>query len=58
MKKIVFGISLILFSVSLILLGEFGNLLIFGNDVDTFVYAIFSFLGLVISVLGFLEKDK
>ncbi len=58
MKKILFGIMLIFLSLSLILLGEFRNVLIVDEDFDTMLCVMLPLLGLVISIWGLFEKDK
>lgn len=58
MKKIVFGISLILFGIALFLLDEIGHFSFLRNDFAQLIYVILPFAGLGMSVFGFLEKEK
>ena len=58
MKKIAFGISLILFGIALFLLDEFGHYSFLGNDFTSLVYVIAPFAGIGMSIWGLYEKGK
>ncbi len=58
MKKILFGIMLILMSMAFVFAEEFMYVLIVDEDIDSIVCAILPMLGFVISLWGLLEKDK
>ena len=58
MKKILFGIMLILMSIAFVFAEEFMSVLIIDEDIDAIVCAILPLLGFVISLWGLFEKDK
>jgi len=58
MKKILFGISLILFSIAFCLLGETSHTMWLRNEIAEGIYILLPLIGLGISISGFLEKDK
>lgn len=57
MKKILFGIALILMSMAFVFVGEFKNILIVGADFEAVLCAILPILGFIISLWGLFEKD-
>jgi len=57
MKKILFGIALILMSMAFVFVGEFKNILIVGEDFEAVLCAILPILGFIISLWGLFEKD-
>ena len=58
MKKILFGIALILFSMVLFMLGELALFDFFYNDFVQVIYAVLPFIGLAFSVRGLVEKEN
>ncbi len=56
MKKILFGLTLILFAVLLVLIREFTGY--FRNDVITLVLLIAPFAGIAFAIGGLMEKDQ
>ena len=58
MKKVVFGISLILFGIALFLLDEFGHYSFLDHNFAELVYLITPFAGIGMSVWGLFEKSK
>ncbi len=58
MKKMLFGITLILFSIMLYILGEVEHIDIFYNDFMQLVYIILPFIGLGFSVWGLVKKEE
>ena len=58
MKKILFGIALILFSMFLFMLGELALFDFFYNDFVQVIYAVLPFVGLAFSVWGLVEKEN
>ena len=58
MKKILFGIALILMSMAFVFVGEFANIIIVGEDFDAVLCAILPILGFIMSLWGLFEKDK
>lgn len=58
MKKILFGITLILFSIAFCLLGETSHTMWLRNELAEVIYIILPLVGLGISISGFLEKEK
>lgn len=58
MKKILFGIMLILMSIAFVFAEEFMSVLIVGEDIDAIVCVILPMLGFIISLWGLFEKDK
>ena len=58
MKKILFGIVLILMSMAFVFAEEFMSVLIVDEDIDAIICTILPIIGFVISLWGLLEKDK
>lgn len=58
MKKILFGIMLILMSIAFVFAEEFMSVLIVDEDIDAIVCVILPMLGFIISLWGLFEKDK
>lgn len=58
MKKQILGVTLILFSIMLYILGEVEHISLFYNDVVRVIYVILPFLGMVFGIWGFVEKEK
>ena len=58
MKKLIFGLTLIIFSMILILLDEVVHVSMFRNDFVAFIYIILPFIGLGMSVWGLIEKEN
>lgn len=58
MKKMLFGLTLIIFSIVLFLFDEIAHFSWFHNTVVWFIYIILPFVGLGISIWGLVEKDK
>ena len=58
MKKILFGIMLILMSIAFVFAEEFMSVLIVDEDFDAILCTILPLLGFVISLWGLFEKDK
>lgn len=58
MKKILFGIVLILFSMSFCIFGEISHIIYFSSELAETIYILFPIIGLIISVWGLFEKDK
>ena len=58
MKKILFGIMLILMSIAFVFAEEFMSVLIVDEDIDAIVCVILPIIGFAISLWGLLEKDK
>ena len=58
MKKMLFGITLILFSIMLYILGEVEHIDIFYNDFVQMIYLVLPFIGLVFSVWGLVKKEE
>jgi len=56
MKKILFGITLILFSIVLYLFSEEGFAM-FYNDIVTGIYIILPFVGMAFAIWGLVEKE-
>ena len=57
MKKMMLGITLILFSIILYIFDEEG-ISYFHNDIVMTIYLILPFIGMGFSIWGFIEKDK
>ena len=57
MKKILFGITLILFGMAFCLLGETSHIMWLRNELAEIFYIILPLVGLGISISGFLEKE-
>ena len=57
MKKMMLGITLILFSVILYIFYK-QDISWFHNDIVLGIYVILPFIGMLFSILGFIEKDK
>jgi hypothetical protein len=55
-KKILFGLTLILFAILLVLIREFTNY--FRNDVITLVLLIAPFVGIAFAIGGLMEKEQ
>lgn len=58
MKKMLLGLTLIIFSIVLFLFDEIAHFALFQNSVVSVIYMILPFVGLVISIWGLVEKDK
>lgn len=58
MKKILFGIMLILMSMAFVFAEEFMSVLIVDEDIDAIVCVILPIIGFVMSLWGLFEKDK
>lgn len=58
MRKILFGISLILFSIAMCLLGEIGQVSFLRNDFSQFVCVLLPLIGLGMSAWGFFDNDS
>lgn len=58
MKKMLLGLTLIIFSIVLFLFDEIAHFSLFQNSVVSVIYMILPFVGLVISIWGLVEKDK
>ena len=58
MKKVLFGIALMLFAIALFLLGEVGHISFLRNDLAQLVCVVLPFVGIGMSAWGFFEKDK
>lgn len=58
MKKILFGIALILMSMAFVFVGEFANVLIVGEDFEAILSAILPIIGFIMCLWGLVEKDK
>ena len=58
MKKILFGIALILMSTAFVFVGEFANVLIVGEDFEAILSAILPIIGFIMCLWGLVEKDK
>ena len=56
MKKVVLGISVILFGIALCVLAEIGNVAFLRNDFVQLIYVLIPFLGIGLSIWGFLEN--
>ena len=56
MKKILFGIALILMGIALVLVGDFTDILI-DEDLESVMCVILPMLGFVMSVWGLFEKN-
>ncbi len=57
MKKMLFGITLILFSFVLYMFYE-QDISWFHNDIVLGIYVILPFIGMLFSIWGFVERDK
>lgn len=58
MKKMLFGLTLIIFSIVLFLFDEVAHFSLFRFEHLPIIYIILPFVGLAISIWGLLEKDK
>ena len=58
MKKILFGIALILMSIAFVFVGEFKSILIVGEDFEAILCAILPIFGFIMCLWGLWEKDK
>ena len=58
MKKILFGIALILMSMALVFVGEFKSIDIGGEDFDAILCTMLPIIGFIMSLWGLFEKDK
>ncbi|MBR5222378.1 MAG: hypothetical protein IKV66_15445 [Clostridia bacterium] len=58
MKKLLLGIAVILFSMTICLIGEFAHIHFFRNELTEVVYVLLSFVGLGLCVMGYFEKDQ
>ena len=57
MKKMLFGITLILFSFVLYMFYK-QDISWFHNDIVLGIYVILPFIGMLFSIWGFVERDK
>ena len=57
MKKMLLGTTLILFSLALYMLYE-QTISWFYNDIVMAIYTFLPFIGMTVSIWGFVEKDK
>ena len=58
MKKILLGISVILFSMACCLFGEVAHISLFYGDFAELVYVLLSIVGLGLCIVGYFEKDR
>ncbi len=58
MKKMLFGLTLIVFSIVLFIFDEIAHFSLFHNSIVSVIYMILPFIGLGISIWGLVEKDK
>ena len=58
MKKILFGIAMILMGIAFVFVLEFGNVYIVSEDFDSVLCAVLPIFGFLMSIWGLFEKDK
>lgn len=58
MKKILFGIALILMSIAFVFVFEYRNILVVSRNFETMLCSALPFLGFFMCIWGLFERDK
>ena len=58
MKKMLLGITLIIFSIVLLFFAEVAHFSLFRFEHSSIIYILLPFVGLAMSIWGFIEKER